>query len=65
MTHISNFENSGTISEKMQEEESFLVGVCVGGGGVDNFRFTFLELRVVVLYLGRNVPQQLERWVCG
>lgn len=41
MTHMSNFENSGTISDKMQDEESFLVGVCVGGGGVDNFRFIF------------------------
>lgn len=38
MTHISNLENSGTISGRMPDrKQHLLLCVCFHGGGGDNF----------------------------
>lgn len=41
MTHISTFENSETISERMQEEDHHSLG-CAGAEGIANFIFVRL-----------------------
>ena len=41
MTHISTFENSETLRERMQAEDHHSLG-CAGAGGIANFSFVHL-----------------------